>query len=98
MRINVITVFPEFFDSPLRVSLVGRALEDGLLEVDLLDLRTHGRGLHRQVDDAPFGGGPGMVMMVEPLYEALEPLESTHRVLLAAAGKPLTQEKLDSWA
>lgn len=98
MKITVITVFPEFFQSPLRVSLVGRAIQDGSIELDVVDLRRYGKGAHRQVDDAPFGGGPGMVMMVEPLAEALDELSGTHRVLLAAAGKPLTQARLDEWA
>lgn len=98
MRITVITIFPEFFDSPLQVSLVGRAIQDGLLEVDITDLRPFGKGFHRQLDDAPFGGGPGMVMMVEPLAQALGPLVHTRRVLLAAAGTPLTQSRLDEWA
>ena len=91
-------MFPEFFESPLRVSLVGRAVQDGQLTIDLVDLREFGKGLHRQLDDAPFGGGPGMVMMIEPLAEALEPLHSTHRVLLAAAGRPMTQSLLDRWS
>jgi tRNA (guanine37-N1)-methyltransferase len=98
VRINVISIFPEFFDSPLQVSLVGRARQDGLLEVDVIDLRPFGKGFHRQLDDAPFGGGPGMVMMVEPLDHALEPLASSYKVLLAAAGYPLSQDRLDAWA
>lgn len=91
-------MFPEFFDSPLQVSLVGRAIQDGLLDVEIVDLRAYGKGIHRQLDDAPFGGGPGMVMMVEPLDEALSDLGSSYRVLLAAAGRPLTQSRLDEWA
>ncbi|OFW53699.1 MAG: tRNA (guanosine(37)-N1)-methyltransferase TrmD, partial [Actinobacteria bacterium RBG_16_70_17] len=63
-----------------------------------VDLREHGLGRHRQLDDAPFGGGPGMVMMVEPLAAALEPLAGTHRVLLTPAGAPITQATLDRWA
>lgn len=98
MRINIITIFPEFFDSPLQVSLVGRAQQDGLLDVAIVDLRVFGKGFHRQLDDAPFGGGPGMVMMVEPLDRALEPMRQSHKVLLAAAGYPLTQDRLDKWA
>jgi len=98
VRINIITIFPEFFDSPLQVSLVGRAQQDGLLDVVIVDLRVFGKGLHRQLDDAPFGGGPGMVMMVEPLDHALDPLRGSHKVLLAAAGHPLTQDRLDTWA
>lgn len=96
--ISIITIFPEFFASPLEVSFVGRALERGTLSVDLVDLRTFGKGVHRQVDDAPFGGGAGMVMMVDPLARALDPLEHTHRILLAAAGKPLDQAMLDRWS
>jgi tRNA (guanine37-N1)-methyltransferase len=84
--------------SPLGVGVVGRAVEAGLLQVDLVDLREHGLGRHRQLDDAPFGGGPGMVMMVEPLAAALEPLAGTHRVLLTPAGAPVIQATLDRWA
>ena len=91
-------MFPEFFDSPLQVSLVGRALHDGLLEIEIRDLRPYGKGFHRQLDDAPFGGGPGMVMMVEPLAEALSGLEQSKRILLAAVGSPLKQDRLDEWA
>jgi tRNA (guanine37-N1)-methyltransferase len=98
VRINVLTIFPEFFTSPLETSLVGKALADGVLDVALHDLREHGKGVHRQVDDAPFGGGAGMVMMIEPIADALEPLTDTHRVLLTPAGKPLDQETLDRWA
>jgi tRNA (guanine37-N1)-methyltransferase len=98
VHINVVTMFPAFFDGPLDVSIVARGIEAGLLQVDLLDLRDHGLGRHRQLDDAPFGGGPGMVMMVEPLAAALEPLAGTHRVLFSPAGAPLTQATLDRWA
>jgi tRNA (guanine37-N1)-methyltransferase len=98
VRITVITIFPEFFDSPLQVSLVGRARQDGLLDVEIIDLRQYGKGFHRQVDDAPFGGGPGMVMMIEPLDRALAGLARSRKVLLAAAGRPLTQDRLDEWA
>lgn len=98
MRITVITIFPEFFDSPLQVSLVGRAHRDGLLELEIVDLRQYGKGFHRQLDDAPFGGGPGMVMMIEPLDQALAARAASRKVLLAAAGHPLTQDRLDEWA
>ena len=98
MRIALVTMFPEFFSSPLGVSIVARAIADGVLAVDVVDLRVHGLGRHRQLDDAPFGGGPGMVMMIEPLAAALEPLADTHRVLLTPAGAPLTQDTLDRLA
>jgi tRNA (guanine37-N1)-methyltransferase len=98
MRVNVVTMFPGYYDGPLRTSIVGRAIEDGRLGVTLIDLREHGTGRHRQLDDAPFGGGPGMVMMVEPLASALEPLAGTHRVLFTPAGEPMSQATLDRWA
>jgi tRNA (guanine37-N1)-methyltransferase len=91
-------MFPEWFDGPLGVSIVARAIEDGALTVSIHDLREHGLGRHRQLDDSPFGGGPGMVMMVEPLAKALVPLGATHRVLFTPAGRPLTQATLDRWA
>jgi tRNA (guanine37-N1)-methyltransferase len=97
MRINVITIFPEFFASPLEASLVGKAREDGTLDVVLHDLRRHGKGVHRQIDDAPFGGGAGMVMMVEPLAATLDPLAHTHRILFTPGGRPLDQATLDRW-
>ncbi len=96
--VSIVTMFPDFFQSPLDVSLVARALRDGLLEVSVIDLRDHGLGTHRRVDDAPFGGGPGMVMMIEPLAAVLGPLEHTTRVLLTPAGRPLDQAMLDRWS
>lgn len=91
-------MFPGYFDGPLKTSIVARAIEDGALVVDVHDLREHGIGKHRQLDDSPFGGGPGMVMMVEPLASALEPLADTHRILFTPSGKPMTQDALDAWA
>jgi tRNA (guanine37-N1)-methyltransferase len=98
VKINVITMFPGYFAGPLETSIVGRAIEDGALTVELVDLRVHGIGRHRQLDDAPFGGGPGMVMMVEPLAEALAPLASSHRVMFTPSGHPMTQSTLDQWS
>ena len=98
MKISVITLFPDFFSGPLGTSIVARATSGAHLEIDLIDLRVYGKGPHRQVDDSPFGGGPGMVMMVEPLAAALEPLAKSHRVLLTPAGKPLDQPTLDRWS
>jgi tRNA (guanine37-N1)-methyltransferase len=98
MKINIVTMFPEFFDGLLEVSLVGRARQIGQLEVELVDLREHGIGKHRQLDDSPFGGGPGMVMMVEPLDKALGPLSESRRIYFTPAGSRLTQATLDRWA
>jgi len=98
MNIGVITIFPEFFASPLQISIVARAIESTRLQVDVVNLRDYGSGVHRQVDDAPFGGGPGMVMMVEPIVAALRDRRETHRVMLTPAGRPLDQATLDRWA
>ncbi len=91
-------MFPGFFTGPLETSIVARAIEAGALEVELHDLREHGSGKHRQLDDAPFGGGPGMVMMVEPLAKAVGGLADTRRILLTPSGHPLSQETLDRWS
>ncbi len=98
MKFHVVTLFEEFFESPLDTSLVGKAIEEGLIEIEFHDPRDHGKGVHRQVDDAPFGGGAGMVMMAEPMANVLEPLAHTHRVLLTPSGAPLMQSHLDRFA
>ena len=92
LRIDVVTLFPELFDAPLRTSIIGRAVERGILSVQLHDLREHGIGRHRVVDDAPYGGGAGMVMRPEPLFAAIEPLKGarTQVILLDPAGERLT--------
>jgi tRNA (guanine37-N1)-methyltransferase len=92
MRIDVITIFPELIEVPLRTSIIGRAAEAGLVEFAIHDLREHGLGRHRSVDDQPYGGGAGMVMRPEPLFAAIEPLRAAgaHVVLLDPAGERLT--------
>ena len=92
LQIDVVTLFPELFDVPLRTSVIGRAVERGILSVAVHDLRAHGIGRHRVVDDAPYGGGAGMVMRPEPLFAAIEPLrvDGGQVILLDPAGEPLT--------
>lgn len=92
LRFDVVTLFPELFDAPLHTSVIGRAVERGILEVAVHDLRLHGIGRHRVVDDAPYGGGAGMVMRPEPLFAAIEPLriEGAQVILLDPAGERLT--------
>ena len=92
MRIDVLTIFPEIVEGPLRHSLLGKAIDAGLLEVRVHDIRDHAAGAHRQVDDEPFGGGPGMVMMADPVFRAVEALgDGAKRViLLSPAGRRLT--------
>jgi tRNA (guanine37-N1)-methyltransferase len=87
MKVDVLTLFPEWFDSPLRQSLLSRAIARGVLDVRVHDIRDHTRDPHRSVDDAAFGGGPGMVMRPEPVFEAVEALgEAPRRVILLSPG------------
>ncbi len=85
MRIDVFTIFPEYLDAPLRVSVVGRAREAGLLDVRLHDPREMATDRHRSVDDEPFGGGAGMVMTPGPLFDAVEAAQPARPLLLLSA-------------
>ena len=91
MRIDVVTIFPELLTGPLATSIIGRGVEAGLVEFGVHDLREHGLGRHRSVDDYPYGGGAGMVMRPEPLFAAVEPLRAAGAtvVLLDPAGERL---------
>ena len=88
MRIDVFTIFPDYLLGPLAVSLVGRARESGLLDVRVHDPREFTSDAHRSVDDAPFGGGAGMVMMPEPLFAAVEATQPARPLLLLSASGP----------
>jgi tRNA (guanine37-N1)-methyltransferase len=92
MRIDIVTLFPELIEPALRTSIIGRAAESGRVEFGIHDLRDHGLGRHRSVDDYPYGGGAGMVMRPEPLFAAIQPLRDAgaHVVLMDAAGERLT--------
>ncbi len=94
VRIDVITIFPAIFESPLRESLLGRAIEAGLLDVRVHDLRDSTIDKHRQVDDESYGGGPGMVLKPEPVFAAVESLGAGDRrtLLLSPAGRRLDQD------
>lgn len=85
MRINVISLFPSFFEGPLSLSIPGRAKEKGLVEYRLVDLRDYTHDRHRTVDDYPFGGGAGMVMKPAPFFEAMDALKPAGPVLLMSA-------------
>jgi len=94
MQVHVITIFPELFGTMLDTGIVGRAHRSGLVEVDVHDLREHTHDRHRTVDDSPFGGGPGMVMKPEPLFEAVGALglpPGSPVVVLTPQGKPFHQ-------
>ena len=86
MRIDVFTIFPEYLEVPLQVSILGRARDAGLLDVRLHDPRDHTSDRHRSVDDTPMGGGAGMVMMPEPLFAAVEAVTPPRPLFLLAPG------------
>ncbi|MGI6097691.1 MAG: tRNA (guanosine(37)-N1)-methyltransferase TrmD [Dethiobacteria bacterium] len=101
MRMDIVTIFPDMFKSPFAESIVKRALEKGLVELNIVDLRRYTHDKHRQVDDAPYGGGPGMVMKPEPFFEAVEDLKNpslkTVVVLLSPAGEVFNQRMARSF-
>lgn len=89
MRINIVTLFPPFFEGPLSLSIPKRAAAAGLVEYRLVDLRDFTHDVHRTVDDVPYGGGAGMVMKPEPFFEAVDALAPAGPiVLLSARGRP----------
>ena len=92
MRIDIVTIFPDLVAGPLGTSIIGRAAEAGLVDFGVRDLREHGIGRHRSVDDYPYGGGAGMVMRPEPLFAAVEPIRAAgaHVVLMDPAGERLS--------
>ncbi len=109
MRIDILTLFPSMFDGPLTGSILGRAREAGHVDIRIHDLRTFGKGSYKQIDDKPYGGGVGMVMMVEPIVMAIETIEAEsrsreqksnaekpHRIYLSPRGKRLDQPHVES--
>lgn len=107
LRIDVVTLFPGLFSGALDHSILARAIARGSVEVRLHDLREHGLGTHRQVDDAPFGGGGGMVLRPEPLFAAVEAVTGRPAgqhppdeavVLLTPSGEPHDQRRARRWS
>lgn len=100
LQLDIITIFPEYFDSVLPTSLLGKAIVEQKLAVAVHDLRTFAVGKHRLTDDRPYGGGPGMVMLIEPIDRALQHLgyrqgTSGEQILLTSAKGPLLTQQ---WA
>ena len=96
MRIDILTLFPNMFSSPLRESILGRAVEKGLLQIQTINIRDFTLDKHQVVDDAPYGGGQGMVMKVEPIARAIESVKaqnpSVRTIYLTPQGKPFDQD------
>jgi len=103
MRIDILTLFPEMFPPVLSASILGRATAAGLVHFHVHDIRDHADNRHRKVDDRPFGGGPGMVMMCQPLHDAVlaaerEDQRPPRRILLTPQGERLTQARVEELA
>jgi tRNA (guanine37-N1)-methyltransferase len=102
VRVHVLTIFPEFFASPLATGIPKRARDAGLLDVSLVDVREYTHDRHRTTDDYPYGGGSGMVMKPEPLVEALDAITAAvpqaHKILLSPRGAVLDHAKAASLA
>lgn len=98
MRIDVLTLFPQIFESPLSYSIVKRAQDEGLVEIALTDIRDYSTTNYRKVDDKPYGGGAGMVMMPGPVFDCLEDVQQRSEdkgrvILLTPQGEPFCQKK-----
>ncbi len=93
MKIDVLTIFPEIYDT-LNASIIGKALENNLFDVNIVNIRDYSEDKHQKTDDYPFGGGAGMVMMCQPLVSAIRAVDPTHskkRIYLSPQGKTLNQ-------
>ena len=102
MKINILTIFPEMFGSVLNTSILGRAVDSGLLEITLTDIRPFSACKHKNTDDYPFGGGAGMIMTAQPILDAMEHVSAqyTHprRIYLGPRGRTLTSSLARSLA
>ena len=99
MRIDIATLFPEMCESVLQTSVLGRGIKNGFLEVYTHDIRLYTENRHRNVDDKPYGGGTGMIMMAQPIYDCIMAIISQHRarpriIYLSPQGETLTQGKV----
>ena len=95
MRIDVLTLFPEMFSGPFEDSIIKRAVDKGIVDLNFVNFRDYSLDKHKKVDDYPFGGGAGMVLKVEPIYDAVEDLKKENKgpvLLMSPKGKPFTQK------
>ncbi len=104
MKIDVLTLFPEMFDGPFNYSIVKRAIDGGHVHINPLNFRDFGVGKHNMVDDTPYGGGAGMLLKPEPIFEAIESIEESNPtskkriILMDPAGKPFDQAMAEEFA
>lgn len=104
MRIDILTLFPEMFESPFSYSIVKRALDGGHVEINPMSFRKYGVGKQQMVDDTPYGGGAGMLLKPEPIFKAIEKITEKHPdtnkrvILMDPAGKPFDQEMAEEFS
>jgi tRNA (guanine37-N1)-methyltransferase len=103
MRFDLLTLFPEMYPAVLGASILGRAAQAGIADYHVHDIRAWADNRHRKVDDRPFGGGPGMVLMCQPVFDAVTAVEALDprkavRILLTPQGEPLTQRRVEWFA
>lgn len=103
LRIDVLSLFPEFVAQSADIGVVGRALRRGLMTLSTWQIRDFAEGVHRSVDDRPYGGGPGMVMLVDPLRRCLAAAREAdprpaHVLFMSPQGRPLTQQRIREWS
>src|SRR5213595_2441023 len=92
MKFEIVTIFPDFFRGPLDYGIVRRARESGVMDINVHDLRAFTRDRHKTVDDRPFGGGEGMVLKPDPIFECLQTLGLTSREQRVAANTAFSRE------
>ncbi|MCR4925058.1 MAG: tRNA (guanosine(37)-N1)-methyltransferase TrmD, partial [Clostridiales bacterium] len=103
MRIDILTLFPEMCETVLSESIIGRARENGFVEMNCRNIRDYSKDKHRRVDDAPYGGGMGMIMQTEPIFDCFTALceeigERPHLIYMSPQGKTLTQQRVKELA
>ncbi len=92
IKFNIISIFPEAFESYFNSSLIKKAQAKGLMKINLINLRNFANDKHKKVDDKPFGGGPGMVVKIEPVYRAVKKYPKVHTILFSVKGKRFDQK------
>ena len=100
MKIDILTLFPEMF-APLKTSIIGRAVDSGKLEINVVDIRAYTKNKHKKGDDTPFGGGAGMVMTPQPIRDAILAVDPNHealRIYMSPKGKTLCQTTVLEYA
>lgn len=100
MQIDILSLFPEYFNGPFGVSILKKAIEKNLLDIRLINIRSFSKDKHEKVDDRPYGGGPGMIMSCQPLCDAIRSVKTqdSHVIYLSPQGKPLTSSMCQKYA